>query len=83
MCFRPSVVEDNLVCPQCGKKINAIGGRLPLECPFCEADISELAKEMMPSNQSSLLNNTKPAAPAAPAPKQEGVPAAPKPGPVE
>ena len=60
MCFRPSTVEQSLNCPECGKKINAIGGRIPHICPFCEADISDLAKSMStPVVASPFANNKK------------------------
>lgn len=47
MCFRPSTVEQSVTCPECGKKINAVMGQVPVECPFCEADISALANVAM------------------------------------
>lgn len=64
MCFRPSTVEQSLNCPECGKKINAIGGRIPQICPFCETDISDLAKSMSTPVPASPFTNNKKAADA-------------------
>ena len=83
MCFRPTeIVETKLVCPECGKAVMSVGGRLPTTCPFCDKDVSELARSLMqsPESQSSLLGGklAPPKAPGAiedlPTPKAPGAP---------
>lgn len=69
MCFRPadaSAGAGPLKCPECGKAIQAMGGMVLKNCPFCKADFSKYA-------------NMAPGAPAAPgAPGAPAAPGAPK-----
>ena len=70
MCFRPATVGQSINCPMCDKKVNAVLGAMPTECPFCEADLSEIAA---PINEAIGLPNIAPAAPNVPsAPKAPG-----------
>jgi hypothetical protein len=75
MCFRPAGVDmPDPVCPECGKKLQIIGGVIMKKCPFCKADLTKYADQMPGAGAPAA-----PAAPGAPsAPKAPGAPAAPK-----
>lgn len=72
MCFRPAdTTAGTAECPNCGKKIQAMGG-IPLKkCPFCGADFSAI---VAPAVGGAGLQSA-PHAPAAP--KPAGAPPAP------
>jgi len=33
-----------VICPNCGKKLNPVGGVMIPKCPFCKADLPSEAK---------------------------------------
>lgn len=70
MCFRPATVQANLVCPECGKKVNAVLGTYPDTCPFCETNLNEAIQKLQRSPDSPAPQNGSqpPATPAAPKP---------------
>lgn len=70
MCFRPADAGQSLDCPKCGKKINAIMGNWPLNCPFCDLDLADAIAAQEGGAPA-------PAAPAAPAPTAPKAPTAP------
>ncbi|HZK56662.1 MAG TPA: hypothetical protein VFC84_21100 [Desulfosporosinus sp.] len=39
MCFRPAAVSKGVECPNCKKKLAAIGGVQQKKCPFCKTEI--------------------------------------------
>ncbi len=39
MCFRPAGVSKPVECPNCKKKIAAIGGINQKKCPFCKTEL--------------------------------------------
>lgn len=41
MCFRPASVTKPQECPNCKKKLAAIGGVKQKKCPFCKADLTD------------------------------------------
>jgi len=69
MCFRPADAGQSLECPECGKKVNAIMGNWPLNCPFCDIELADAI---------AALEGGAAPAPAAPAPAAPAAPAAPK-----
>lgn len=78
MCFRPSSVESSANCPNCGQKINAVMGIFPQTCPYCDADLTELAAANTDTS-GGLTSAFVPGAPGAPsAPGAPGAPNAPK-----
>lgn len=72
MCFRPAEAElPPVICTNCGKKINRVGGALPSKCPFCKTPTDGM---------DTAAAAAAPAAPAAPgAPSAPKAPGAPKP----
>ena len=40
MCFRPASANKPVVCPNCKKKLAAIGGVKQKICPFCKTDLT-------------------------------------------
>ena len=89
MCFRPAGVEQSVTCPKCNMKVNAVMGVMPQECPFCEADISDLAAQAMAAGDpvgaapTSAFSVGAPGSPAVPgSPKAPTAPGAPKAPPV-
>ncbi len=77
MCFRPADAGQSMDCPECGKKINAIMGNWPLNCPFCNLDLTKITAGM---KEGAAAAPAAPSAPGAPkAPSAPGAPAAPKP----
>lgn len=79
MCFRPSSVDSSVICPECGKKVSAMGGVPLTKCLFCGADLSNARAATAEDNQEAkpLGNDVMPAAPSAP--KAPSAPSAPKP----
>ncbi len=75
MCFRPSSVDMSVICPECGKKVSAMGGVPLTTCLFCGADLTDARPATAADNQEAkpLGNATAAASPSAPA-----APAAPK-----
>ena len=69
MCFRPAGVDQSIDCPNCGKRVNAVLGVFPDECPFCGAKVESGGAAGGPSP-------VPPAAPGAPMPP--AAPGAPK-----
>jgi len=45
MCFRPASAAKGTVCPNCGKKIQFIGGVVQKKCPFCGASLEPPKEE--------------------------------------
>jgi len=45
MCFRPGGVEKPQECPNCGKKLVALGGVKQKKCPFCKTSLEEEANK--------------------------------------
>jgi len=41
MCFRPAGVSKPQECPNCKKKLAAIGGVKQKVCPFCKTPLTE------------------------------------------
>ena len=74
MCFRPADAGQSLTCPECGKKVNAIMGNWPPNCPFCNLDLAEVTANLGSDAPA-------PASPGAPQPPAAapGAPSAPKP----
>lgn len=74
MCFRPASPSQSIVCPNCGKSVNAVSGLTPAKCPFCKESLEGVSLGDAPAPQAPGA----PAAPAAPgapgAPKAPGVP---------
>ena len=50
MCFRPGGVAKPTICPNCGKKLAAIGGVKQKICPFCKTPLPEDEKPEAPAN---------------------------------
>jgi hypothetical protein len=80
MCFRPAGVDmPDPVCPECGKKMQVVGGVVMKKCPFCKADLTQYAEQFGYSAPGAGAPGA-PAAPGAPgAPKAPGAPSAPRP----
>lgn len=79
MCFRPAEAGGDgggYNCPDCGKKIQNLGGIPMKKCPFCKCDFTPyLNGEKEFPNKSSAPAPGAPAAPGAPsAPKAPGAP---------
>ena len=76
MCFRPADASAGPnKCPHCGKAIQAMGGMVLKNCPFCKGDLTAAAA----GAPSAPAAPGAPGAPAAPgAPKAPGAPGAPK-----
>ncbi len=76
MCFRPadaSAGANN--CPECGKKIQTMGGVVLKSCPFCKCDFTPYLDGTKPLPNAPGM----PVAPGAPsAPKTPAAPGAPK-----
>ncbi|MDR2197770.1 MAG: hypothetical protein LBO07_07420 [Coriobacteriales bacterium] len=81
MCFRPAGVDlPDPVCPECGKKMQIIGGVVMKKCPFCKADLTKYAEQFGYTAGGAQAPGAPgaPKAPGAPgAPKAPGAPAAP------
>ena len=70
MCFRPAGLDQSADCPNCGKRVNAVLGVFPDECPFCGAKVE--------TGNNSSASPAPPSAPGAPnPPKAPGAPKAP------
>lgn len=75
MCFRPATAAVDVKCPGCGETISPLGGLYPPNCPYCNADLSEVTANGGSGETPAPGAPSAPSAPGAPsAPKAPGAP---------